>query len=49
MSVLKKVESYLKPATFKIYADFESILESLKSYERIYSKKYQDHIPFCLN
>ena len=49
MSVLKKVESYLKPAPFKIYADFESILESLKSYERIYSKKYQDHIPYCLN
>ena len=38
MRVLKKVESYLKPVPFKIYADFESILESLKSYERIYSK-----------
>ena len=46
MRVLKKVESYLKPVPFKIYADFESILENLKSYERIYSKKYQDHIPY---
>ena len=43
---LKKVKSYLKPVPFKIYADFESILENLKSYERIYSKKYQDHIPY---
>ena len=35
----------LKPVPFKIFADFEPILESVKSYEGFYLKKYQDHIP----
>ena len=30
---------------FKVYADFESNLKSVESYEGSYSKKYQDHIP----
>ena len=30
---------------FKFYADFESNLESVGSYEGSYSNKYQDHIP----
>ena len=40
-------KNYLKqiPAPFKIYADFESNLESVKIYEGTYSKKYQKHIP----
>ena len=36
----------LKPVPFKIFADFEPILESVKSYEGFYLKKYQDHIPY---
>ena len=45
MPVLKKVKSHPKPVPFKIYAVFESNLESVKSYEGFYSKKYQDQIP----
>ena len=41
MSVLSKIKSHLKPAPFKIYADFESILESVRSNDRFYSTKYQ--------
>ena len=33
---------------FKIYAEFECNLESVKSYEGSYSKRYQDHIPCSL-
>ena len=33
------------PVPFKIYADFECNLKSVKSYEGSYSKKYQDHVP----
>ena len=39
------VKSHPKPVPFKIYAVFESNLESVKSYEGFYSKKYQDQIP----
>ena len=45
MPALKKVKSHPKPVPFKIYAIFESNLESVKSYEGFYSKKYQDQIP----
>ena len=40
-------KNYFKqiPVPFKIYADFEFNLKSVKSYEGSYSKKYQDHIP----
>ena len=51
MTTLKKVESHPKQVSFKIYANFESNLESIKSYKGFYSKKYQDHIlcaPFCI-
>ena len=30
---------------FKIYADFESNLKTVESYEGSYSEKYQDHVP----
>ena len=40
-----KIISKQIPALFKIYADFESNLESFESYEGFYSKKYQDHDP----
>ena len=33
------------PVPFKVYADFQSNLKSVESYEGSYSKKYQDHIP----
>ena len=33
------------PVSFKIYSDFECILNSAGSYEGSCSKKYQDHIP----
>ena len=36
-----KTKSHHNPFPFKIYTDFESILESVKSNERFYSKKYQ--------
>ena len=38
-------KNYFKqiPISFKIYADFEFNLESVKSYEGSYSKKYEDH------
>ena len=45
MPALKKVKSHPKQVPFKIYAVFESNLESVKSYEGFYSKKYQDQIP----
>ena len=40
-------ENYFQqiPVPFKTYADFESDLESVKSYEGSYTKKYQDHVP----
>ena len=40
-------ENYFKqiPVPFKIYTDFECNLKSVESYERSYSKKYQDQIP----
>ena len=40
-------KNYFKqiPVLFKVYADFESNLESVESYEGFYSKKYQDHDP----
>ena len=41
MTVLSKTKSYLKPIPFKIYANFESILGSIKNNDRFYSKKYQ--------
>ena len=42
-----KFENYFKqiPVPFKIYADFESNLRSVESYEGSYAKKYQDRIP----
>ena len=52
MTVSKKVKCNPKPVPFKVYADFESNLESVKSYEGFYSKKYQDHIlcvPSCFH
>ena len=40
-------ENYFKqiPVPFKIYADFECNLKSVKSHEGSYTKKHQDHIP----
>ena len=40
-------KNYFKrlPVPFKVYADFESSLKSVESYEGSYSKKHQDHIP----
>ena len=40
-------KNYFKqiPVPFKIYADFECNLKSVKSYEGSYPKKYQDHVP----
>ena len=49
MTIKTKTKSYSKPVTFKIYADFESILESVKSHKGVYSKKYQDCIPYCFS
>ena len=42
-----KFKNYFKqiPVPFKVYADFECNLESVKSYEGSYSKEYQDHVP----
>ena len=42
-----KFENYFKqiPAPFKIYADFECNLKSVKCNEGSYTEKYQDHIP----
>ena len=41
-----ELKNYFKeiPVQFKVYADFECNLESVKSYEDSYAKKYQDHI-----
>ena len=52
MTIETKTKSNPKPVPFKIYVDFESILESVKSYEGFCSKKYQDHIlsvPCCFS
>ena len=40
-------KNYFKqiPVPFKLYADFEPNLESVKTYESSYSKRYQCHIP----
>ena len=40
-------QNYFKqiPVPLKIYADFESNLKDVESYEGSYTKKYQDHIP----
>ena len=40
-------EKYFKqiPVPFKVYANFECILENVESYEVSYSKIYQDRIP----
>ena len=45
-----KFKSYFKqiPVQCKMYAEFECNLESVKSYEGSYSKKYQDYIPCFL-
>ena len=42
-----KFKSYFKqiPVQCKMYSEFECNLESVKSYEGSYSKKYQDNIP----
>ena len=42
-----KFENYFKqiPVPFKIYADFECNLKSVKCKEGSYTEKYQDHIP----
>ena len=42
-----KFENYFKqiPVPFKIYADFECNLKSVKCNEGFYTEKYQDHIP----
>ena len=37
------------PVPFKIYADFECGLKSVKSYKGFYLKKYQDHISFSFS
>ena len=39
MAIKAKIKFDIKPVLFKIDADFESILESVKSYEGFYSKK----------
>ena len=46
MTIKTRTKSYSKPFPFKVYADFESILESVKSHKGVYSKKYQDCIPY---
>ena len=40
-------ENYFKqiPVPFKIYADFECNLKSVKSFEGYYKKMYQNHVP----
>ena len=40
-------ENYFKqiPVPFKIYADFESNLGGVESYEGSYTEKYLDHVP----
>ena len=40
-------KNYLKqiPDPLKTYADFECNIKSIESYEKSYSKKYQDYIP----
>ena len=42
-------QNYFKqiPVPFKIYADFECNLKSVKNFEGFYSKKYQNHIRCC--
>ena len=45
-----QLRGYFKqiPVPFKIYANFESNLKSVESYEGSYPKKYEDHIPCSL-
>ena len=38
-------KNYFKQLLVPVYADFQSNLKSVESYEGSYSKKYQDHIP----
>ena len=38
-------KNYFKQVPFKIYADFEYSLKSIKCDEGSYTKGYQDHIP----
>ena len=47
MTIKAKVKSDLKLISFKTYADFELILESVNSCEGFYSQEYQDRIPYC--
>ena len=42
MSALSKTKSHLKPVPFKVYANFEPNLESVKSNEKFCSKSYQN-------
>ena len=49
MTIKTKTKSYSKPVPFEMYADFESILESVKSHKGVHSKKYQDRIPYCFS
>ena len=42
---LKIIPSKYQPAPFKIHADFDCILKSVKSNQGFYTEKYQDHIP----
>ena len=44
-----QLENYFKQISvpFKTYADFECNLRGVESYERCYTKKYQDHVPCC--
>ena len=41
-------ENYFKqlPVPFKIYADFECNFKNVEIYEGLYTKKYDDHIPY---
>ena len=44
---ITEFENYSKqiPVPFKIYANFESNLRVIESYEGSYTNKYQDHVP----
>ena len=43
MTILKKVKSHPEPVPFKIYADFESDLESVKSIKSSTQKISRSH------
>ena len=49
MTIKTKTKSYSKPVPFEMYADFESVLESVKSHKGVHPKKYQDRIPYCFS